>query len=354
MNTFLDVLSQYRDILWPHIEKNITNSLKYPRYCSVNKKFQPEIDFHRQLILEYPQRKGKYFRPSLLLLTAQSMGISIKKALNTAAAMQISEDWILNHDDIEDNSPDRRGKPTLHKMFGLELALNAGDALHLIMWQTLFKNFSTLGNQKSIEILDEFQTMLNRTVLGQGVELKWAVDHRYDLGDEDNFFVLESKTGYYTIAGPMRLGAILADANQSQLDSLYRFGVLLGRSYQIVDDLLDLTSDFSGLKKIKGNDILESKKTIMLLHLYRTASAIDRKITQDILDKSRDQKQPKDIQTVITLMEKYGSINYGQKLAKKFAEESTTIFEKELSFIKLQPFRDQIKSGIDFIVNRDH
>jgi len=165
--------------------------------------------------------------------------------------------------------------------------------------------------------------------------------------------ILESKTGYYSIAGPMRLGAIIAGASQKQLESIYRFGVLLGRSFQIIDDLLDLTSDFSGQKK-RGNDIYENKKTLMLLHLIKTSSGIDKKLISEILEKKREEKREKDVDVMVDLMKKYGSLDYGKKMADKYAKEARTIFEKELDFIKIEPYRNQIKTGIDFIVNRDH
>ncbi|PIU73001.1 hypothetical protein COS78_04190 [Candidatus Shapirobacteria bacterium CG06_land_8_20_14_3_00_40_12] len=350
---FIVILKKYQELLWPEIKKKIINLNKYPKYCQLNDKYKEEQDFHLKIVSDYPQRKGKYLRPSLLLLTAQAMGVPIDKVLNTAAAMQISEDWILNHDDIEDDSPDRRGLPSLHKIYGNELAINAGDALHMIMWRVLFENFVGLDQKIAKRIIEEFYTMMSRTVLGQEIELKWARDNRFDLSDEDNYLVLESKTGYYTIAGPMRLGAIIAGATEKQLETIYRFGVLLGRSFQIVDDLLDLTSDYGGLKKIKGNDIYENKRTLMLIHLFRNAKGKDREKLIKILNKKRT-KTETDVTYVIRLMEKYGSLDYGKKQAKKFAEMAKIIFKNELGFIQRQPYRGQIEVGIDFIVNRDH
>lgn len=350
---FLEVLKSYQDILWPVIEKAIIDSNKFPAFCSIDKKYQSELNFHLEIVSEYPRRKGKYLRPGLLLLTAQAMGAGLKSALNTAAAMQISEDWILNHDDIEDDSPDRRGKPALHKIYGHELALNAGDALHLIMWKVLFENYRSLGQDLSQKIFTEFQLMLNRTVLGQEIELKWARDNRFDLTDEDNFLVLESKTGYYTIAGPMRLGAILAGASIGQLDKIYKFGVLLGRSFQIIDDYLDLTSTFSGQKQ-QYNDIYESKRTIILGHLLRSATVEEKNKIKIILSKTRYRKTETEVKEIISLMTKYGSLDYAKDLATKFAVRSKQIFTKDLKFLRAEPYRQQLESAIDFIVNRTH
>lgn len=350
---FLNTLKSYQDLLWPIIEKKIGEMNSFPEYCRLNKKYQKELDFHLKIVSDYPRRKGKYLRPSLLLLTAEGMGAKREKAMITASAMQISEDWILNHDDIEDGSPDRRGMPALYKIYGTELAINAGDALHMIMWHVLMENFSVLEKELAIKVANEFYVMMNRTVLGQEIEIKWSRENRYDLSDEDNFLILESKTGYYTIAGPMRLGGIIAGASDKQLDAMYRFGVLLGRSFQIIDDLLDLTSDFAGLKKIKGNDIYENKRTLMLLDLFRKAQSADKEKLIKILDKEKN-KTEDEVAYVIELMNKYGSLDYGKHMASKFAIEAKEIFNKELGFINKEPYRSQIESGIDFIVNRDH
>lgn len=350
---FLNTLSNYRNLLWPIIEKKIGEINKFPDYCRLDKKYQKELDFHLKIVNDYPQRKGKYLRPSLLLLTAEGMGAKRDEALVTAAAMQISEDWILNHDDIEDDSESRRGKRALHKIYGNELAINGGDALHVIMWKVLFDNFSILNKKKAMKITEEFYTMLSRTILGQGIELRWTRDKRFDLNEEDNLLILESKTGYYTIAGPMRLGAIIAGASEKQLTQIYRFGVMLGRSFQIVDDILDLTSDFSGQKK-KGNDIYENKRTLMLLHLLKMSSEVDKKFISEILEKKREEKREEDVEIMVELMKKYGSLDYGKKMADKYASEAKNIFEKELKFIRIEPYRSQLISGIDFIVNRDH
>lgn len=353
-NNFLGTLKKYREWLWPTIEKELVLMKEYPSYCQLDKKYQKEVDFYLEMVSDYPKRKGKYLRPTLLVLTAEAMGTKKSLTKETAAAMQISEDWILNHDDIEDDSPDRRGAKSLHKIYGTELALNAGDGLHVIMWKMLLKNFKKLPLKTATALSKEFYWMLNRTILGQSIELKWARENRFDLKNEDLFLILESKTGYYTIAGPMRLGAIIAGGNKKQLDTIYRFGVTLGKTFQIIDDVLDLTSNFAGLKKIKGGDIIENKRTIMLMHLIKTSNKADRKIINKILNKKRGEKNENDVKIILKLMEKYGSIDYGKKLAKEIALDALKIFDEEMKFLKKEPYRRQIREGIDFIVNRDY
>lgn len=350
----VDVLTENKNILWPEIAKYLDLIKNYPEFCRLQSKYQNLLDLHFQMVSDYPQRKGKYLRPTLLMLTAQSLGFDLNKSLSTAAAMQISEDWILNHDDIEDQSEQRRGQPAIQKLYGNELAINAGDALHVLMWQILSQNFSILNSNVAKKIQDEFFLMLNRTILGQTIEIKWTQDNRFDLTEEDILLILESKTGYYTIAGPMRLGAILAGASDSQLESIYKFGILLGRSFQIIDDLLDLTSNFAGQKNQQGNDIYEGKRTIMLIHLLNNANPEDLSKLKEILSKTRDQKTQQEIIWVIEKMTEYNSLEYGKNLAQKFATEAQNIFDNQLKFLSAEPFRSQLKSIFDFIITRDH
>lgn len=344
---FISILSQYKEQLYPVIKQYVDDITHLPKYCSIPQKYTDIIDFHHQMVSDYPSRKGKYLRPSLVFLTAQSMGGSVKSATLPAAAMQVSEEWILIHDDFEDNSLERRGQPALHRIFGSELAVNAGDSLQVVMWRIILD----IGRP---DISDEFYRLLVRTTLGQTIDIKWTQNNILDLTDEDVLLILESKTGYYTIAGPMRLGAITANANEQQLDLIYQFGKQLGYAFQITDDILDLTSDFSGLKKQQFNDIYEGKRTIMLAHLWRSASSTDRKSIYRIMQKTRSHKTAPDVATIIRLMEKYQSIQYARQLAISFATSAKKIFDTKMDFIKVEPYRSQIKLAIDFIINRDH
>jgi geranylgeranyl diphosphate synthase type II len=350
---FQQISAKKRELVWGEIQKYLKTP-KFSGKLAISKDYLNLMDFHWNMVSAYPQRLGKYIRPALVLLSAQAMGVSEEKAILTAAAMQTSEDWILIHDDLEDNSTQRRGEAALHRIYGSELAVNAGDSLHVLMWKMLWDNRKLLGDEKAAEIADEFYQMLQRTTFGQTVEIKWTKENRQDLTDEDIFLILDGKTSYYTIAGPMRLGAILGGASQDQKDLIWEFGQNLGRCFQIVDDLLDLTSDFQGLKKQTGNDIYEGKRTLMLMHLLRNASWEDKTKLQAILNKSREEKLVKEVEWVIEKMQEYGSLDYSRGIAKDFATKALEMFETKLGFLSHQPARDQLRAGIDFILKRDH
>jgi len=351
---FINILKEYKEIVWPIIEKNLGKIVDFEKVCQPKEKYQYLIDYHQKIYEVYPKRMGKYFRPSMVILTGEAMGVSRELLLNTAAAQQLSEEWILIHDDIEDDSAQRRGEITLHKMYTKELAINAGDALHILMWQMLQDNRKIIGDEKTFAIMEEFSKMLNRTVLGQTIEIKWAQENKKNLTDDDVLLILESKTGYYTVAGPMREGAIIAGAGKEQLDKIYEFGKLTGYCFQIKDDLLDLTSDFCGQKKQCGNDIYEGKRTIMLAHLMRTIKGKDKEKLEKIMMKNRQEKGSNEVNWVIEKMRECGSLEYADNLMKKFATEAQHYFKKELGFLKENPARRYLEYLPEFLINRDH
>jgi geranylgeranyl diphosphate synthase type II len=346
------ILEKYKKLVWPEIKRYLKDPV-YPPSFQIPKTFKKEALFHWKATKEYPKRQGKYLRPTLLILTCEAMGGKPQDAVKTAAAMQISEDWILIHDDFEDKSEVRRGKPTLHRMYGPELAINAGDALHIIMWKVLTDNKS-LDSKITTALIDEFYRMLTRTALGQALEIKWAKENKIDFLDKDWFFIADGKTSYYSVAGPMRLGAIIAGATNKKLDLLAEFGLNLGRCFQLVDDVLDLTSDFKGLKKQIGNDIYEGKRTAILGHLLRNADKKDKKKLTLILKKSREEKTKNEVDWVIKKMHEYGSIKYARKLAKKLKQKALRIFEENLKFLSHQPARENLETLIHFVLEREY
>lgn len=348
-----ETLEETKRLVWPEIEKHLKDP-SFPKAFGISDKYKKLQHFHWNLVKEYPERKGKYIRPTLVKLTAEAMGTNTQNIAKTAAAMQVSEDWILIHDDFEDGSLERRGKPTLHRIYGNELAVNAGDTLHLIMWKILNENDSVIGTIKSKKIIGEFYSMLMRTTLGQTVEIKWTQENKLNFGDKDWFFIADSKTAYYTIAGPMRLGAIIAGASEKQLETLAEFGVALGICFQLVDDVLDLTSDFEEFKKQKGNDIFEGKRTLILGHLLRTASKPDRKRVVKILSKNRDRKTKNEVDWIINRMVHYGGVNHAQEIARKYRDTAREIFDTKLDFLSKEPARSELKELTNFILERKY
>ncbi|MFA4855518.1 MAG: polyprenyl synthetase family protein [archaeon] len=349
---FKEVLAEKKAIIWKEYQKYLVGKTR-PAYSQDRiQDYREEDAFFWKTISDYPERQGKYVRGALILLVCEAMGVDQKKAALTGAAMQASEDWILIHDDLEDCSPERRGKPSLQRVFGEAQAINAGDALHILMWKMLRDNEKILGTKKTFRVMDEMNNMLMRTTLGQSVEIKWIEENKLDLSDDDVFFVIGGKTTYYTICGPLRLGGIIAGLDEKQMSALFEFGVPLGRCFQIKDDLLDITSDFEGLKKQVGNDIYEGKRTLMLMHLLRKANEEDLGKIMAILKKKRQEKSEAEVKFVISKMHEYGSIRYGEEKAEELKNQAFRVFDEKLGFLGREPGRSKLRTAIGFILER--
>jgi geranylgeranyl diphosphate synthase type II len=219
-----------------------------------------EIQMLFDMMRDYPSRPSKGLRSSLCIFTCESLGGSLDEALGTAAALEIFQNWILIHDDIEDYSELRRGEPVLNRKYGIPLAINTGDALHAKMWELLVQNQKTLSSSKTMIIIDEFLRMINETTEGQTIELAWVEHNRWDLKEDDYFLLCNKKTAWYTCITPCRLGAAIAGASSNKQDLFIPFGSYLGIAFQIQDDILNLDGDEQKYGKESGGDILEGKR----------------------------------------------------------------------------------------------
>jgi geranylgeranyl diphosphate synthase, type II len=274
-----------------------------------------EVDLLYRMMRDYPSRTGKGMRPFLCVTACRAAGGKEDDALLTAACIELFQNWILIHDDIEDGSELRRGEPALHKKYPETLALNAGDALHAKTWEALLMNQRRLGMRKTLSIMDEFSHMVNQTTEGQHMELGWVAGKRWDLKEKDYFEMCVRKTSWYTVASPCRLGAIVAGAPAGVLKNLREFGIDLGVAFQIQDDSLNLVGDATKYGKAKSDDILEGKRTLILLHLLEVASQSERDKVIAIMNKDRNTKTPADVAYVLSLIDKHDAIGFARKRA---------------------------------------
>src|ERR1700760_2960814 len=123
------------------------------------------------LVSVYPLRGGKGFRPGLCLASCKLYGGKEEDAMHSAVALELCHNAFLVHDDIEDESEDRRGSPTMHAEHGIPIALNVGDAMNVLALAPLMKNIHHLGAELTWQIFTEFQHMVLESVEGQAIEL---------------------------------------------------------------------------------------------------------------------------------------------------------------------------------------
>ena len=260
---------------------------------------------------DYPLRGGKRFRSALLLLCAEWFGASYEDALPSAVALELFHNFALIHDDIEDSSLFRRGKPTLHQLHGIPLAINAGDSLFGMVYEILLTNRERFGDQKALGIISLFNQVFRATFEGQAYDIGWVANNHFPTREE-YFEMIRRKTGIYSGKGPCQLGALIADAPSDIFEKVGDFGEALGIGFQIRDDLLNLEEDAGESKeygKERGGDIREGKRTLITIHMLENLSSKDSEKLKTILLKPAEETLNDDVEWAIQKAHQLGSLS---------------------------------------------
>lgn len=305
-----------------------------------------------ELVADYPRRGGKGLRPAILLATCQAWGGSIADALGPAAGLELLHNAFLVHDDIEDGSELRRGRPTLHEMHGVPLALNAGDALAMIATDAL-RGDDRLGSRINQRLSDEFRHMTRETIDGQATELGWRRDCVVDLTPDDYLEMIGRKTCWYTTMYPLRVGALIGSRAAANLTRLNRFGFYLGAAFQIRDDLLNLVGSEAAYGKELLGDIREGKRTLMLIHLLSEATSQERAEVVAFLGRGEDDRSIDDVRAVHHLMHEHGSIDFALEYGQGIAAAAYESFDQAFSHVRPSRHRDFLRALIDYMLTRD-
>ena len=307
---------------------------------------------------DYPERGGKRFRPALVLLSCQYFGGDTARAVRTAAAFEMFQSFAVVHDDIEDDSQMRRGKPCMHQLHGVPLSINVGDALYAKVFEVLVANRHCLGGDKTVGLIEEMVRGSQETFEGQAYDVGW-IRQRYIPNEAEFMLMLRKKTGWYTGKGPCTAGAIIADAGAEPREIIGAFGEAMAVAFQIRDDLLNLTSSEEDAEtapgvtsgaygKERGGDIAEGKRTLIIIDLLRKCTGPERREVLDILHRERKDNHPGEIERVISLVEHYGSDGYAEEICRQTAEEG----RRHLHKLPDNPSRQMLEQMLEFLVQR--
>jgi geranylgeranyl diphosphate synthase type II len=285
---------------------------------------RPYLD---DLMADYPSRGGKMMRSSLCLATARAFGARLEDAIGTAMSIELLHNAILIHDDIEDGSDERRGRPALHQLHGMPLALNAGDSLSLLSLRPLKDNVERLGARIALRLLEETESMAWESAEGQALELGWRRDNRLDVTDADYLAMILKKTCWLATIHPSRTGALIGTRGRADLEPFFRFGFFFGAAFQIQDDVLNLAGDARYGKELNG-DLWEGKRTLMLVHAYRHCSIEQRAEFARALALPREQRTQAQVDWLRARIEAAKSIEYALAIARGLAGAALREFEE--------------------------
>jgi geranylgeranyl diphosphate synthase type II len=303
---------------------------------------------------DYPRRAGKGLRAALCLATCQAYGGTEDDALAVAAAIELAHCAFLIHDDIEDSSPTRRGRSTLHRREGIPIALNAGDGLAVLSLAVLRDGCRTFGPRLGARVFDEFLSAMVRTLEGQALELGWRRDGVVDLSSGDYLSMVLGKTCWYTTIAPMRIGALIGSRGSADLAAVSRFGLFLGTAFQITDDILNLTGGQADYGKEIHGDLREGKRTLMLIHLLSTAAPDDRAVLVDLLHKDDSQRTDEQLRWLADLLVRYGSIAFARDFACGVADAAADAFSDAFHTATRPEEAEVVRHLVRYAIERSH
>lgn len=199
---------------------------------------------------------GKRMRPMATLIAGDLFGVGIEKTKYAALSIELFHNFSLIHDDIMDKAPLRRGKETVHQKWNENIAILSGDVLFVKAYELLSKN--------EIKYLPPLLACFNRTAVEvcEGQQLDMDFELREDVSLDEYLNMIRLKTSVL-LGAAFEMGAIIGEASEENIKSIYSFGINLGIAFQIQDDLLDLYGESDKVGKQKGGDILADKKTIL-------------------------------------------------------------------------------------------
>ena len=234
-------------------------------------------------------QSGKRLRPMLCLLTNDMLGGDEQEALWPALALETFHNFTLRHDDILDKAPLRRGKPPVYQKWNSDSAILSGDAMLAMAFLFALKPKigAELGKQLgkvAIEICE-----------GQQMDLNFETQKEVSIADYLEMIRLKTAV---LLATALQMGATVAGANEADIQRLYNFGINLGMSFQLQDDILDLYSDVKVFGKKHGGDIADNKKTYLYLKALELASDRDRKRLEQLFTLRMDHDEEEKIEEV--------------------------------------------------------
>jgi len=241
---------------------------------------------------------GKRLRPVCLLAACELFGGDYRKALDSAVGIEMFHNFTLVHDDIMDNADLRRGRETVYKKWNTNIGILSGDTMFAIAFDYITRIDDDLM-RKAVSLFDKTAIEVCE---GQQFDLNYETTSSVTIPDYLNMIRL--KTGVL-VAASLKMGAIIARANETQAEAVYNFGLYTGLVFQLVDDLLDVFSNDHKFGKAHGGDIVCNKKTYLYLKGYELAGKKEKQILDHLFCDKTIATEEK-VHAVASIWEKLG------------------------------------------------
>lgn len=283
---------------------------------------------------------GKRMRPLLVLLGCKIFTESIENAIHPAIGMELFHNFTLLHDDIMDDAPLRRGKPTVHQKWSSNVAILSGDAMMIQAYQHVLEtkqdvlvNILRIFNSTALEVCD-----------GQQLDMDFEQMERVSIDDYLNMIRLKTAV---LLAACLKVGATIGGANEEQSQLLYDFGLNTGIAFQLQDDILDVYGESNKVGKQKGGDIIANKKTFLLLKAMELAEGNDALELKNWLASSNEGK----VEAVTAI---YHKLNIRQLAEERMWQFYNSGIEKLEKVNGSQEWISTLKGFTHALMHREH
>jgi len=284
---------------------------------------------------------GKRLRPHMVIKSCQILGGNISIAMPAASAVEMIHNFTLVHDDIMDNDEMRHGVPTVHKKFGMPIAILAGDVLFSKAYQII--SDSKLSKDATIQLVSRLAKACVDVCEGQLLDVKMAEEKRIPLQKEYITMIGKKTAALFDVSCSM--GAICATNNQKDISNLSNFGRNLGIAFQITDDLIGVMGDPKITKKPVGNDLREGKKSLPILMAIKLAKGKDKKIILKAFGNPKSTKN--DLKNAVDVIRSLGIEENVRTQALEYAERAKKSLSKYSGSAKTE-----LIDLLDFVVKR--
>ena len=280
---------------------------------------------------------GKRLRPALVLLSSKLCGFEGQAAIRLGTVVELIHTATLVHDDVIDEADMRRGRPSINSRWGNHLSVLAGDWLYM-------QAFNIALRERNFKILDLFIALTQAMVEGELLQLTWQ--RRIDV-PEDVYFELTYRKTAYLFSVCLRLGAVLAERSEEEESQLGVYGLNLGLSFQLIDDVLDFTSSEEILGKPTGNDLREGRVTLPLIYLLQRCTQDEAQKVRSVL--AEGGFNPLRFSEVLELIDRYDTLRTAREKAQEFAQKAKCALET----FPDNPYKDALRSLPDFMLDRE-
>ncbi len=247
---------------------------------------------------------GKRIRPVLMLCSSEAVGGTKEAALDAAVGLEILHNFTLVHDDIMDNASSRRGRPTVHTKWDDNIAILAGDVLLGLAYRALLRS-----NSPSIQHVSKiFTEGVVEVCEGQAYDKEFET--RKNVTMDEYLLMIRKKTGTM-VAVATEVGGLLGGASEEERSALKSYGELVGQAFQVQDDLLDVVADEKEFGKTIGGDIVEGKKTFLLITALQRATGNDKKLLKEIVERGGTSRRSVD--RVRRIFQSTGAVDAAQE-----------------------------------------